>query len=114
MIKNKKQALQDFMGYLYEEEHKEDGTMNKYYSPITKCHYLSKTEAKNHYVEYHRENLIITQNDVFKLDDIANLMDDEIRETVHNNISTDISAQTFFDRYCKLHFKKYKSEFVIN
>lgn len=113
MIKNKKQAIQDFMGYLFKEEHKEDGFLNKYYSPMTDCHYLSKTEAKNHYIEYHRENLVITQGDIFKLDVLANLMDDDIRETLHSTM-VGYNAQKFFNRYKKLHYKKYKSEFVIN
>lgn len=40
------------------------------------------------------------------------LMDDEIREAVHMDLSP-CSDQEFFDEYCKRHFEKYNEEFML-
>jgi len=42
----------------------------------------------------------------------VNLMDDEIREQLHNDGITD--KQEFLDRYCEKHLAKYGKTFEIN
>ena len=42
-------------------------------------------------------------------DACVNLMDDDIRETVHDELSP-CTEQEFVDRYCELHAEKYNGE----
>lgn len=42
----------------------------------------------------------------------VNLMDDEIRETLHAELAP-CTVQEFFDAYCKAHEEKYGEEFAI-
>lgn len=42
----------------------------------------------------------------------VNLMDDEIRETLHAELAP-CTEQEFFDAYCKAHEEKYGEEFAI-
>jgi hypothetical protein len=42
---------------------------------------------------------------------LAHLMDDELREEVHAELSP-CDAQVFLDTYCKKHFKKFCEKFV--
>ena len=53
------------------------------------------------------------------LDAAENLMDDEIREQLHQDLDMDsayhhIHYQQFVDAYCELHFKKFNEEFIVN
>ena len=41
------------------------------------------------------------------------LMDDDLREKLHNNLAP-CSAQEFFNEYCKAHMAKYGQEFEPN
>jgi hypothetical protein len=50
----------------------------------------------------------------FDFDAVVNLMDDTIRETLHNNITDEITAQVFFDVYCKMHEVEFNEEFEFN
>ena len=43
----------------------------------------------------------------------VNLMNDELREFVHDKIAP-CTEQEFFDKYCKEHFNKYGEEFELN
>lgn len=47
------------------------------------------------------------------METIANYMDDEIREQVHNEMAP-CGEQEFIDRYCELHAEKYGENFEIN
>ena len=40
------------------------------------------------------------------------LMDDEIREKIHNE-NTNLSPQEFYDAYCQLHYDEYDEYFTI-
>lgn len=42
----------------------------------------------------------------FDWDTVVNLMDDEIREQVHDEIAP-CTPQEFYNRYCALHLEKY-------
>jgi hypothetical protein len=44
---------------------------------------------------------------------VANLMDDEIRETLHNELVGIASEQYFYDRYVVAHREKYGTDFVV-
>ena len=46
-------------------------------------------------------------------DAVVSLMDDEIRETLHNELVGIASEQTFYDRYVVVHREKYDSDFVV-
>lgn len=50
---------------------------------------------------------------ILDMDTIANYMDDEIREQVHNEMAP-CGEQEFIDRYCELHKEKFGEEFEIN
>jgi len=113
-ITTKKQATKYFMDFVREYDYIDaEGDHNKYYSEDTKCHYLSKSEARRHYNEYHRENIVIFDGQTWELDDLAQYMNDEIRESVHST-HHNAPAQKFFNLYKKLHKTKFKTEFVIN
>ena len=43
----------------------------------------------------------------------VNLMDDEIREAIHNDMAP-CSMQAFIDEYCKRHYEKYGEDFTVN
>jgi hypothetical protein len=44
---------------------------------------------------------------------VVNLMDDDIRESLHNELVGIASEQYFYDRYVVAHRDKYGSEFVV-
>lgn len=44
---------------------------------------------------------------------VVNLMDDEIRETLHNELVGVASEQYFYDRYVEAHRKKYGTDFEV-
>lgn len=46
-------------------------------------------------------------------DAIVMLMDDEIRERVHEELSP-CTIEEFYSRYCELHREKYGADFIIN
>lgn len=46
-------------------------------------------------------------------DAAVNLMDDEIREAVHRDLSP-CTDEEFLTEYCKRHLDKYGTEFVVN
>jgi hypothetical protein len=48
----------------------------------------------------------------YKLDDITNLMDDEIREDLHSEYAP-CEAQFFFEKYVEAHEAKFNEEFTI-
>lgn len=55
----------------------------------------------------------ITHNGTeFDFDAAVNLMDDDIREDIHDIGTGD--EQSFFDAYCAAHLAKFGSEFVVN
>ena len=51
--------------------------------------------------------------DVVDFDVAVNLMDDDIRESVHRDLAP-CTKQDFFNEYCERHLAKYGTEFVYN
>lgn len=51
-------------------------------------------------------------NDQVDFETAVNLMDDEIRESLHAELAP-CTEQEFFDAYCKAHEEKYGEEFAI-
>ena len=50
----------------------------------------------------------------YDFDTVVSLMDDEIRELVHNEITDSLDEQGFVDAYMYKHKKILEEEFVIN
>jgi hypothetical protein len=51
--------------------------------------------------------------DLVNFNAAVNLMDDEIRESVHRDLAP-CTNQQFFNEYCDRHLQKYGTEFVYN
>jgi len=56
---------------------------------------------------------ITIENQSFDFAAAVNLMDDDLRETLHATI-TPCSDQEFIDAYCQAHIAKYGADFVVN
>jgi hypothetical protein len=56
---------------------------------------------------------VLLNNETVDFDVAVNLMDDDIREVLHNELSP-CSEQEFMDAYTDAHQKKYGEEFVVN
>lgn len=55
---------------------------------------------------------VLLNNNNVDFDTCVNLMDDDIREDLHNNMAP-CTEQEFLDAYCKAHVEKYGAEFTI-
>ena len=51
-------------------------------------------------------------NDQVDFEAAVNLMDDDIREALHQSIAP-CTEQEFFDAYCEAHEEKYGEEFAV-
>lgn len=77
-------------------------------------------ESENHFdgnyayvIKVNNRTVVMTKDDSIVDYDIAvNLMDDDIRESVHSDLAP-CTNQEFFDEYCKRHFDKFGKEFQI-
>lgn len=49
----------------------------------------------------------------FEMEAVANLMDEEIRESLHSQLAP-CTEQEFVDAYCKAHEEKFGEEFMVN
>lgn len=56
---------------------------------------------------------ITIENQSFDFDAVANLMDDDLREQLHETI-TPCVEQVFVDAYCQAHIAKFGNKFTIN
>lgn len=45
---------------------------------------------------------------------VAELMDNEIREQLHNEFADEITEQEFYEKYCKAHKEKFGEDFIVN
>lgn len=57
---------------------------------------------------------VVINNKSYNFDAVVSLMDDEIRELVHNEITDTIDEQGFVDAYMYKHKKILEEEFIIN
>jgi hypothetical protein len=57
---------------------------------------------------------VLVNGQYFDLDAVVNLMDEEIRATIHAQFCGEISEQEFVNKYVELHQQKFNEEFIIN
>jgi len=58
--------------------------------------------------------MTVTINDKeFEMDTVVNMMDNEIREELHNKMAP-CNDQDFVDAYCAAHEKKFNETFIIS
>lgn len=58
------------------------------------------------------QNTVILNGIVYDEEDVANCMDDEIRESVVRDLK-DPTPQEFLDEYCARHLAEYRSNFEV-